>query len=330
MMELRINSRIQGIGQGVIWFISGWFMASVVVFQFFADDGKISALAAVTFIVIASFFSGIFATNGGIISARRDYLNSKIQLEPADEEKISKLSAPRNPWLVAARDATIQWPVFVAMGIGIGFGIFPEGLSSLAFGMAAGGIMGIHGAVVAGRTSGRELLKLIAHPPREALAFRRYLWREHIWGNAITNFAINIGFGYIIFHPGPKYPYSLIKTEHFLIDILIMSAIIAVLVAIGAAIQSATDVRAGRALGPQRKSNYHPNIIIRTLAYFGLAPCAAIISGAVFFVLGMKTFTLLELMIIKGIIAAIVAASAAGIAAYWSAAGISRVKSGGV
>lgn len=329
-MKLRINSRIQGIGQGIVWLVTGWFMASVVVFQFFADGGRISALAAVTFIIIASFFSGIFATNGGIVFARKDYLDNKIKLEPADEKKASKLKAPRNPWLVAARDATIQWPVFAALGMGIGFGIFPGGLSSLAFGMAAGGIMGIHGAVVAGRTSGRELLKLITHPPEEALPFRRYLWREHIWGNAIANFAINIGFGYIVFHPGPKYPYSLIKAEHFLIDILIMSAIIAVLVGIGAAIQSATDVRAGRALGPQRKSNYHPNIVIRTLAYFGLAPCSAIISGAVFFVLGVKTFTLLELMIIKGIIAAIVAASAAGVAAYWSAAGFSRVKSEGV
>jgi hypothetical protein len=328
-MKLRINSRIQGVGQGVIWFITGWFMASVVVFQFFADGGKISALAAVTFIVIASFFSGIFATNGGIVIARKDYLDNKIQLEPGDEEKASNQHLPRNPWLVAVRDATIQWPVFAALGMGIGFGIFPGGLSSLAFGMAAGGIMGIHGAVVAGRTSGRELLKLIAQPPRVALTFPRYLWREHIWGNAVANFAINIGFGYIIFHPGPKYPYSLIKTEHFLIDILIMSAIIAVFVGIGAAIQSATDVRAGRAHGPQRKSNYHPNIVIRTLAYLAMAPGAAILSGAVFFVLGMKTFTLLEVMIIKGIIAAVVAASAAGIAAYWGAAGTPRVKSGG-
>jgi hypothetical protein len=328
-MNLSFNSRVQGIGQGIIWFITGWFMASVVVFQFFADGGRISALAAVSFIAIASFFSGIFATNGGIVAARKDYLDNKIQLEPADEEKASNQHLPRNPWLVAARDATIQWPVFAALGMVIGFGIFPEGLSSLAFGMVAAGIMGIHGAVVAGRTSGRELLKLIAHPPREALPFPRYLWREHIWGNAIANFAINIGFGYIIFHPGPKYNYYQIKTEHFLIDILIMSAIIAVLVAIGAAIQSATDVRGGRALAPQRKSNYHPNIVIRTLAYFGLAPCAAILSGASFFIVGIKTFTLFQVMIVKGIIAAIVAASAAGVAAYWSAARINRVKSGG-
>jgi hypothetical protein len=274
----------------------------------------------VAFIAIASFFSGILAAVGGILSARKDYFEKKIQIEESDKEAASKLHPLRNPyWLSSLGRATLQWLGFAAFGAGICFLIFPEGLSRLIFTVIMALTMGVHGIILAWRESGRELLKLIAHPPGEPSTFPWYLFREHILGNLLINSGINYGFGYVLYHEGPKHPYPFVKFEDLSIDILLLSVVTAVLVALTSEMEATADIHAGRTLSPKLKSSYQPNAIVRNLAYIGMGVCIWLLVKAAFWMFGLETFNVWLVMLIRGTIASTVATVACSLAAYWGA-----------
>lgn len=318
-MKSKTYANVQGLLQGTLWFCFAGFVAGVIVFPFFDMKGKISPLAALVFMGCASFFGGLFQTIGGIVSARKDYLDNKLKLDPRDEEKIAGMAAQRNPWLIALQEGAIQWPLFGLLAFGLCFGIFSNGLSQIAFGLCTALLCLINGAILVHRTCIRELLKFIAHPTKNPPSFHRYLWNEHLLGNGIANLVINFMFGYIVFHQGPKNNFSpLVQADFFVVDSIGMSFVIALGVGFGGWLQASTDLRAGRALAPVNKFP-RPNLILRLAAFPLLAVLFIFGPKLVFMIFGADNFTILEAMSLKGILACALAMISPALAARWSA-----------
>lgn len=317
-MKSKTYSHVQAIIQGTVWFLTGWFMAQVIVFPFFDNGGRISPLAAMLFMAIGAFFAGIFAANGGIISARKDYLNGKLKIDSVGAALKQAPAEGHNPWPVALRKGIVQWPIFAVLAFGLCFAIQPDGLSPKAFGLFTAHTWCVHSAILVRRTCIPELMRFLSAPQSSPIPFKRYLWTEHILGNALANVIINFGFGYILFHNGPRYPHPLVGANYFVADAFIMSAIISVFVALGAATQATTDLKAGR-IAEYGDGKKKPGIVVRGAAYVAIALLAGSITKGALFALGIENITLLQAMLLKAVIAGVVATAGAATAARWGA-----------
>jgi hypothetical protein len=318
-MKLSVNRHVQGLVQGGLWFGFSGFVSGVIIAPFYNIGGKISPTAALVFMLTASYFGGIFMIVGGIVNIRKEYLNGKIQLSPEDKARLANAKEPKNLWLVALKTASIQWPLAAALAFGLCYGITPDGLGPVTFALFTAHVCMIHGAILVRRTCAEELLKYIAHPAKEPIPVRQYIWNEHILGNGITNIIINFLFAYAVFHVGPKNPDPIIKANMVLLDLLGMGSAIGVLVALGAAAQGATDHQSGRIAG-LGALKFKPGLILSNALLLLLGPITGLILLVSFTVLGLHDFTILQAMFIKGIGAGIIAAVAAGVAAVWGAA----------
>jgi|GEM_PF-7027887 len=318
-MKLKKYAYLQGLIQGALWFFFAGFVAGVIVFPFFNAEGKISPIAAACFMGAASYCGGLFMAVSGIVAARKDYFDNKLKFELKDPEAPAKLDPPRNPWLVAIREGTIQWPLFGAVTIALCFVILRGGLSQKLFGSFTGILCLLHGAMLVRRTCVRELLKLIAHPPKEPKPFSQYLWTEHLLGNGIANLIINFIFGYIVFHQGPKHPQALVTGNYFVFDSFGMCAVIIMGIGFGSALQAMTDIRAGRVISPTGKFP-QPSLFVKIAAFPIMALLAPFVAKLLFVIVGMDQFSMLTAMVLKGIFACILAMLSPALAARWSAA----------
>ena len=326
-MTLKRHSQIMGLVQGVLWLVVGLVLAAALMFPNFAQEGRISAEAAVLFIGLASWFAGVIAVVTAVNTTRKDYHDGKIQLAPEELAKGSKLARPRRPmWFIPMLGVSLQWLVPALVAAGIGWLLFPEGMPNRVFILTTALILAAHGAIAAWWTSGRELLKYAAHPPEEATAFRWYVLREHVSGNSLINLTINPLMGYVMYHAGPKHPSAWTDLKTLALDLLVMSVMVAVLVPPGADLQAAADIHEKRTPGPKRNSKAHPGLVARNLTYLALAAAAGLLCWAVFFGLGLDSFSLPQVMALKGLVSALVAAVVAGLAAFWSAA---KTRAGG-
>ena len=197
-MTLRRHSHIMGLAQGVLWLVVGLVLAGVLMFPNFAQEGKISAQAAVLFIGLASWYVGVIAAVTAVNTTRKDYHDGKIQLTSEELAQGAKLARPRRPmWLVPLLGASLQWLFPAALAAGMGWLLFPAGMSNRIFIPIAALILAGQGAIAAWWISNRELLKYAAPAAEEPSPFRWYLLREHVSGNSLINLTINAkGEGY--------------------------------------------------------------------------------------------------------------------------------------
>jgi len=320
-MTLRRHSQIMGLVQGVLWLVVGLVLAGVLMFPNFAQEGRISAAAAVLFIGLASWFAGVIAVVTAVNTTRKDFHDGKIQLTPEELAQGSRLARPRRPmWLIPMVGVSLQWLVPTALVAGMGWLLFPEGMPNRVFIPTTALVLALHGALAAWWTSSRELLKYAAHAAEEPTPFRWYVLREHISGNSLINLTINPLMGYVMYHAGPKHPSDWTDLKTLALDLLVMSVMVAVLVPPGADMQAAADLHERRTPGPKRDSKNHPGLVARNLVYLAVAAAAGLLCWAAFAGLGLDSFSLSQVMALKGVESALVAAVVAGLAARWSAA----------
>jgi hypothetical protein len=306
--------------QGSLWLVVGVVFSVVIGFPYLGDGEKVNPFASAVLIITAAFFSGILAAVAGIIATRKDYLSGKILLTEADKTAAAKMPAPVKPyWLSPLMTIMIQSIVVAGHVIGVCYFSLSHGLTRFTLAAFCGGIMFIHAAITAWRIPRRELLKSVAHPAEAATPFVPYMWKEHILGSAVINYGINALIGYVMYRQGPKHPDPVTKFELLIADVLIMSIMVSILTALNSEMQAANDVKLKEAIPPDRKSDYHPGFAVRIPAYIVIGAIAAAAWIGLTFLLGIKSFSVLEVMTIKGLIAAIVAGVAAGLGARWSA-----------
>ncbi|MFO8058885.1 MAG: hypothetical protein R6V10_16490 [bacterium] len=320
-MELKSHRKLMALVQGTIWLVAGAAVAGGLLFTYFEEGGSVSPFPAAVYVLIAPVLTGIIGAVTGPNQARKDYREGKIELPPGALEKGLELTPPRRPmWLVPMVFASLLALPFAAAGVVLILVGFPEGAGRISLTATAGLAAGGSAALCAWFSSGRELIRYAAHQPAGALAFGRYALIEHVSGNSLINVIINAGIGYILFHQGPHHPEPLVSVQEFVPEILVMCAIVAVAVSIGAGVQAAADVLEKRALPPSPPLKKHPGAISRILIYLAMAPVLAGLLWGALTLAGLQSISLASALVIKAALAGVVAAIAVFLAARWSAA----------
>jgi len=319
-MKLKSHSKLMGLVQGGVFLAVGALFSILMIFKSFEIEGKVSAETFFVFIVIAMFFSGIIAAVSGINTARKDYLEGKIEISEAELELARSFPPPRKPmWAVPQLHSLLPLALFSGVAALVVFLFFHGGMNMLAVGVTGGLLMGANAFVVAARLTWRELLKYVAHPCGRPQPFGRYLLQEQILGNALINMGINFGVGYILFHPDPEEPSSMVKASEFLPAFFVMCMVVAIAVSINAAMQTADDVLEGRIKLPGFKTGGAPSIVVRSIAYLLTGACLGGLTWGTFAALGIESLPLWAVMHTKSLLSAVVAAVAVTMATYWSA-----------
>lgn len=319
-MKLKSHSRLMGLVQGGMFLVVGALVSTLLFFDSFETEGSVGADTFFVYVVLAMFFSGIIAAVSGINTARKDYLEGKIEISDAEREQAKSFPPPRKPmWAVPLAHSLASLAIFTAIAAIATFLLFPGGMNMLAVGVGGALLMGVNAFVVAARLSWRELLKYIAHPHAQAQAFGRYLFQEQILGNVLINLGINFGVGYILFHPSPGEPSPMVEASEFLPAYFVMSLVVALAVSVNASMQTADDVLEGGLKAPQFKSGKTPHIALRVIAYLLAGACLGGITWGIFATLGLTELHFTAAMTVKSALSAVVAAVGVTMAAYWSA-----------
>ncbi len=319
-MKLKSHSKVMGLVQGGLFLVVGALVSIFLFFESFEVEGTVSAERFFIFIVITMFFSGIIAAVSGINTARKDYLEGKIEISDAERELAKSFSPPRKPmWAAPLLHSLLPLVIFSAVAAIVSFALFSSGFGLPAVGVTAALLMGVNAFTVASRLSWRELLKYVAHPHTRAQPFGRYLLQEQILGNVLINLGINLGIGYILFHPSPEEPTVMVEASEFLPAYLVMSFVVALAVSINASMQTADDVLEGGMAVPEFKSATSPHIALRVIAYLVVGGCLGGIVWGIFAALGIDLLHYMVAMQIKSWLSAVVATVSVSMATYWSA-----------
>lgn len=316
-MNIKRHSLIMAAVQGGLFFAVGAGLTAALMFPNFSVEGKISPLAAAFSITTAAFFAGIIAAFGAVNTARKDYLEGKIQLEDPG----TQAPLPRKPmFLVPTLDVTVQWLPFAGLTYAIAFGAFGDGIPRLPFVALGAALLGLHSGLCAYRNSGRELKKYALNPPGEPSPFLTYAFREHVSGNALINLFINFIITYAIFH-SPEAPGAPVPLSALVPDMLVLAFLVSVLVPIGAAMQAFSDVREKRAVPPTSSA---PSLLTRNLILISAAEALALIILAAIYLAGKDAVSIYAAMTIKAVFSALIGGGAGFMTARWSAAAAAK------
>ncbi len=320
-MKMKTFSSIQAAIQGGIFLFVGILFSIIGMYLNFKVDGKVSALAMTIYIVMTGFWAGVIAGLGGGNISRMDWLKGNIKFTPEEETKMKKAKPPIAPmWIIPLIYGTLQLMVVTVLAAGFCFGLFPDGLPLYAIIPVSAILIGGHAALAAKVMSTHLLYRYVNNPRPEPVPFKLNVVREHLISNVLANIVINGALGFALYHlvyTNPDKPMPLVL---MIGDMIVTSFFVSILVPAGTSMQAENEAKEKWTVAPDRGSKPLPGLIAQNLRYILVSECIGACFIVSFLVLGIQSFSIWPIVVIKAIQPAISGGAVAVMAAYWGAA----------
>ena len=326
-MKMKTFSSIQAAIQGGIFLFVGILFSIIGMYLNFNVDGKVSALAMTGYIIMTGFWAGVIGgLSGGNIS-RMDWLKGNIKFTPEEEAKMKKAKPPISPmWLIPLVYGTMQLLLVAVLSAGLCFGLFPDGLPLYAIIPISAILIGGHAAVAAKVMSTHLLYRYVNNPRPEPVPFKSNVVREHLISNVLANIFINGALGFALYHLVYMNPDKPLPLLLMIGDIVVTSFFVSILVPAGTSMQAESEAKEKWTVAPDRGGKPLPGLIAQNLRYILVSECIGALFIVSFFVMGIKSFSIWPIVVIKSIHPAICGGAVAVMAAYWGAARGSQKK----
>lgn len=326
-MKMKTFSSIQAAIQGGIFLFVGTLFSIIGMYLNFNVDGKVSALAITTYIVMTGFWAGVIGgLSAGNIS-RMDWNKGNIKLTPDEEAKMKQAKPPIAPmWIIPLFYGIMQLLVVGVLAAVICFGFFPDGLPLYAVIPVSAILIGGHAALAAKVMSTHLLYRYVNNPMTEPVPFKLNVVREHLISNVLANIIINGALGFALYHlvfVNPDKPLPLVM---MIGDIIVTSFFVSILVPAGTSMQAESEAKEKWTVGPDRGGKPLPGLIRQNLRYIVVSECIGACFIVSFFVQGIQSFSIWPIVAIKAIHSAISGGAVAIMAAYWGTAKGSQEK----
>jgi hypothetical protein len=281
----------------------------------FAEGGRLTRHLTVRVLCLAWLLPTVLSLQGAIVNLRAQFLLGRFRLPTAVAAAATDVA---NPWRIAIRTAALFWGVGLPL-FWIGFHLLlPDSVSAQA--MVA--LMSVIGAVlilglilyVADREFRRYLAAIDQRRPTRLSPMEYVAWHIAVpWG--AVNLLINAVLAWITYGIGADGGH--VSVVDLRLDLLVMTFLISVFMALSALPEVETDVRRNMVQLPP----WLPSMP-RLWSRYGYALALTLVMYAIFtagtFAFGEASISLAAAIVIKAVTSGIVAAGAAGTCALWA------------
>jgi hypothetical protein len=307
---------IFSVSNAVVWFGIlyglGYFMQTR-----FAIDGRVDRRSAVTMVCVALLLPTVLALQGAIVNFRVQFIGGRFA-PPAHLP--GTRAAVHNPWSAATVTAMLFWVVGVPVLAGGLRVLLPSnvGASRVAIVMAGVGALVI--LILVRYITDRDLRHYVGAldvAPATQVPMAAYVIGRIALPWGAVNAVINAALAWMMYRQGPMHPAAMVSVDELRGDLVVMSFLISVFMALSALPEAETDCQrrfvratAGLPLMPRLWTRYGYALGVALAMHIVLTATAA--------ACGISQISLGAMVLIKGVTAGLVAAGAAGMCAVWA------------
>ena len=318
-LPYRVFLWVFAISNAVIWF-GILFALGIFVQSRFAEEGGLTRSTALRALCLALFFPMVLAVQGGIVNLRAQFLLGRFVL-PGNCGEVD--GAVRNPWWPAVVGGATGWVICLPVLLfGVHF-LAAEALRAVQFATTLAGAGAVVIVFLVVTFSDRELrcyARSIEAPARAGIPAGVYVLRNIAlpWGG--INLVINAVLAWVTYHQGPMHAAAGVAWEDLRLDLVVMSFLISVFMALSALPEVETDFRRNLVRFPGDLPRM-PRLWIRYVYALGIAALMYVTVTVAAAAVGSATLPLGFAVLAKGVAAGVVAGGASGACAVW---GLSR------